>query len=183
MLVSLATAKRVSELQALSRYVSFSSSGACLAYVPEFVAKTELAVNPLPRTFIIHSLSDFAVGLDEELLLYPVCALREYFSRTASVVNRSVESYVEEWYFFLLREVIVESGASEGEAATVRARIIRSNATFSAFFKNWSISSVLDAASRKSNSVFTSFYFKDLHFVYEGLRSLGPFVAAGEQIG
>ena len=86
-LVSLATAKRVSELQALSRYVCFSS-GACLAYVPEFVAKTESAVNPLPPSFVIQSLSDFAAGLDEELLLCPVCALREYLNRTASVVNR-----------------------------------------------------------------------------------------------
>ena len=43
---------RVSELQDLSKHVSFSSSGACVAYVPEFVAKTELAVNPLARSFI-----------------------------------------------------------------------------------------------------------------------------------
>ena len=50
-LVSLATAKRVSELQALSSFASFSSSGACLTYVPEFVAKTESALNPLPRSF------------------------------------------------------------------------------------------------------------------------------------
>ena len=47
----------------------------------------------------------------------------------------------------------------------------------------WSISSILEAASWRSNSVFTSFYFKDLQFVYEGLRSLGPFVAAGERKG
>ena len=38
-LVSLATAKRVGELQAVSRYVSFASSNACLSYVPEFLAK------------------------------------------------------------------------------------------------------------------------------------------------
>ena len=50
-LVSLTTAKRVGELQALSRVVSFFSSGACLAYVPEFVAKTELALIPFPRSF------------------------------------------------------------------------------------------------------------------------------------
>ena len=39
-LVALATAKRVGELQAWSRLVSFSSSSAGLTYVPEFVAKT-----------------------------------------------------------------------------------------------------------------------------------------------
>ena len=35
-------------------------------------------------------------------------------------------------------------------------------------------------ASWRSNSVSMSFYFKDLQFVYEGLPSLGPFIAAGE---
>ena len=38
-LIALATAKRVGELQALSRLVSLSSSSAGLSYVPEFVAK------------------------------------------------------------------------------------------------------------------------------------------------
>ena len=55
--------------------------------------------------------------------------------------------------------------------------------TSTAFRKNWSIVSVLDAASWRSNSVFASFYLRDLHFEYEGICSLGPFVAAGEQIG
>ena len=62
-LLSLATAKRVGELQALSRCVSFSSSSASLSYVPEFVAKTESAIRPLPRSFEVKSLGDFAVGL------------------------------------------------------------------------------------------------------------------------
>ena len=79
-LIALATAKRVSELQALSKHVSFSSSGACIAYVPEFVAKTESAVNPLPRSFMIKSLTDFAAGLDQDLLLCPVRALRKYLT-------------------------------------------------------------------------------------------------------
>ena len=43
-LLSLATAKRVSELQALSSIVSFSSEGAMVLYVLEFLAKTESAL-------------------------------------------------------------------------------------------------------------------------------------------
>ena len=75
-LVALATAKRVGELQALSRLVSFSSSSAGLA-------KTETAVCPLPRTFEVKSLSDFAAGLPEELLLCAVRSLSAYVARTA----------------------------------------------------------------------------------------------------
>ena len=193
-LVSLATAKRVSELQALSCVVSFSSSGACLSYVPEFVAKTESALNPLPRSFVVQSLDDFAAGLDEELLLCPVRALREYLKRTASFVDHPCRLFVSPRSpsrtmskngisFFVLREVIYESGACSEVGTSFKAHSIRGIATSSAFFNNWSISSILDTTSWRSNSVFTSSYFKDLQFVYEGLRSLGPFVAAGERIG
>ena len=107
--------------------------------------------------------------------------LREYLNRTASFVNRPRRLFVspraplravsKNGILYLLREVIVESGASSGEGSTVKAHSIRGIATSSAFFKNWFISSILDVASWKSNSVFTSFYFKDLQFVYEGLRS------------
>ena len=76
-LSALASAKRVSELQALSRTVSFSSSAAVVSCVPEFIAKTESAVRPLPRTFTIQSLSDFAAGLPDEMLLCPVRAILE----------------------------------------------------------------------------------------------------------
>ena len=87
-LVALASAKRVSELQALSRIVSFSSSAAVVSYVPEILAKTETAGRPLPCTFAIQSLSDFAAGLPDELLLCPVRAFSEYVARTSRFVNR-----------------------------------------------------------------------------------------------
>ena len=87
-LVTLASAKRVSELQALSRMVSFSSSAAAVSYVSEFLVYTETMVRSLPRTFAIQSLSDFVAGLPDELLLCPVRALSEYVARTSRVVNR-----------------------------------------------------------------------------------------------
>ena len=52
-LISLDTAKSVGELQAVSRYVSFVASDACVSYVPEFVAKTESSSNYLPRSFLV----------------------------------------------------------------------------------------------------------------------------------
>ena len=86
-LVVLATAKRVGELQALSCVVSFSSSVAGLAYVPEFMAKTETAVRSLPRTFSIQSLGDFAASLPDDLLLCPVHSLYQYVARTLRFVS------------------------------------------------------------------------------------------------
>ena len=83
-LVALATAKRVGELQAISRTVSFFSSDVCLSYVPEFVAKTESFSNPIPHSFLVKSLSYFTAGLKEDLFLCLVRALRIYLRRTDS---------------------------------------------------------------------------------------------------
>ena len=64
-----------------------------------------------------------------------------------------------------------------------RAHSIRGIATSSAFFHNWSLRGVLEASSWRLNTVFTSFYLRDLSFHSDGVHSLGPFVAAGERIG
>ena len=192
-LLSLATAKRVGELQALSRRVSFSSSSAGLSYVPEFVAKTESAIRPLPRSFEVKSLGDFAAGLPEDLLLCPVRSLSAYLTRTSGIVNRPRRLFVsskcpsramsKNGISYMLREVIVQSGASSQSGQVPRAHSIRGISTSSAFFRNWSLQSVLKAASWRSNTVFTSFYLRDLSFNSDGVHSLGPFVAAGERIG
>ena len=128
-LTALATAKRVGELQALSRYVSFSSSGACVAYVPEFLAKTESALHPLPRSFLGKSLADFATGLDQDLLLCPVTALHEYLRRRSAVVNRPHRLFVsprtptramlKNGISYFLREVIHEAGVSREVGVSV----------------------------------------------------------------
>ena len=74
-LLALATAKRVGELQALSSVVTFVGLDACLSYVPQFVAKSESLTRTIPRSF-------FAAGLDDDLLLCPVRALRIYLDKT-----------------------------------------------------------------------------------------------------
>ena len=73
-LVSFATAKRVSELQALSHKLTRQGDDVVVSYLPEFVAKTETILNPLPREFRIRSLPA-VVGHDDERLLCPVRAL------------------------------------------------------------------------------------------------------------
>ena len=192
-MVSLATANRVGKLQEVPCHVSFAFSGTCLSYVPEFLAKTEPSSNPLPRSFLVKSLSDFTAGLDEDLLLCPVRALRLYLQQTSSLSRRPCHLFVsprspsrsvsKNGISYFLREVIDEVGASRGVGVLVRAHSIRGISTPTAFYKNWLVSSVLATASWCSNSVFAAFYLHDLSFEYKGLRSLGPFMAASEQIG
>ena len=139
------------------------------------------------------SLSDFAAGFPDDLLLCPVRALWLYLQRTSAVPNRPRHLFVsprspsrsmsKNGISYFVREVIHEAGASREVGVPVRTHSIRGISTSTAFYKNWSVSSVLTAASWRSNSVFAAFYLRDLHFEYESLRSLGPFMAAGEQIG
>ena len=191
-LVALATAKRVGELQAISKTVSFVRSDTSLSYVPEFVAKMESFSNPLPRSFLVKSLSDFAAGLEEDLLLCPVRALQINFQRTDSFSPRPRRLFVsprrpshslsKNVVSFFLREVIHEADAARSEVGSVRAHSIRVVLTSSAFHRSWSVSSVLKSATWRTNSVFASFYLRDLQHEFNELRSWGPFVAAGERI-
>ena len=191
-LLALATAKRVGELQVLSYIVTFVQGDACLSYVPQFVAKSESLTCSIPRSFLVKSLSDFAAGLDD-LLLCPVRALRIYLDRTASLTPLRHRLFVSPRYpsrsvsknaiSFFLRDVISSAGASRPEVGRLRAHDVRSVSTSIAFHSNWSVSAVLDSATWSSSSVFSSFYLRDLQHKYDGILSLGPFVAVGTRIG
>ena len=191
-LLALATAKRVGELQALSSVVTFVHGDACLSYVPQFVAKSESLTRSIPHSFLVQSLSDFAAGLDD-LLLCPVRALRIYLDRIASLAplrhclfvspRRPSRSLSKNAVSFFLRDVISSAGASRPEVGRLRAHDVRSVSTSVAFHRNWSVSAVLESTTWSSSSVFSSFYLRDLQHEYDGILSLGPFVAAGTRIG
>ena len=164
-----------------------------LSYLLHFVAKTERADSPLPCSFQVRFLKDFAGDLEKGCLLCPVRALRIYLKRTRSVVARPSFLFVspqspshamsKNAISFFLQEVVSGAGAIRGnEGPPLRAHSILGVSTSAAFLQNWSISKVLEAATWKSNSVFASFYFKDIQYVFEGIHSLGPFVAAGAVI-
>ena len=78
---------RLREFKVLSSVLPFVGSDACLTYVPQFGAQPESLTISIPRFFLVESLSDFAEGLDEDLLLFPAHALR--MSMTRGLVCRS----------------------------------------------------------------------------------------------
>ena len=192
-LLALATAKRVGELQALSSLVTFVGADACLSYIPQFVAKSESLTRSIPRSFLVKSLADFAAGLDTDLLLCPVRALRLYLPRARSLSpgrhrlfvspRRPSRAMSKNAVSFFLREVISAAGAARPHVGSLRAHDVRSVSTSVAFHRNWLVSSVLESATWASSSVFSSFYLRDIQHEFDGLLSLGPFVAAGTRIG
>ena len=93
-LVSLATAHRVGELQAVSSSMFRFGDDLFLSYLPEFRANSESSARPLPRSFRVRSLRDFVGSLPDKLLLCPVRALQVYLSRTSSLTSRPRSCFV-----------------------------------------------------------------------------------------
>ena len=194
-LLSLATAKRVGELQAVSKVVSFAGEDIHLSFLPEFVAKTESERNPLPRSFVVKSLNSFVGNMPEELLLCPVRALKVYINKTKGLLPHPRTLFVsprnpsrplsKNAISYFLREVISQapgSEASPGPSARPRAHSIRAMATSVAFLRNYSVSAILEAATWKSHSVFSSFYLRDVLLSSSEGFGLGPFVAANSVV-
>ena len=71
-LVCLATAKRVSEIQALSKTVAAIGNDLVVSFQPHFIAKTERADASVSRSFRVLLLREFAGDLEEASLLCPV---------------------------------------------------------------------------------------------------------------
>ena len=130
-LLALATAKRVGELQALSSIVTFVGEDACLSYILQFVAKSESLTRSIPRSFLVKSLADFAAGLDTDLLLCPVRALRLYLLQARSLSpsrhrlfvspRRPSRAMFKNAVSFFLREVISAAGAARSQVGSLRA--------------------------------------------------------------
>ena len=188
-MLALATARRSGELQALSCRVASHGLDISLAYLLEFVAKIEFERNPLPRSFLVRSLEEFVGDLPEERLLCPVRAVRAYLDIMSSVAprpclllvspRRPSRPLLKSALSFFLCEVVLNACAVEEGALPPCAYSIRAAATSAAFFRNWSVSKVLKAATWRSNPVLASFYFSDISYSLDSCHSLRPFVAGG----
>ena len=169
-LLAMATAKRVSELQALSFSVSFQGEDLVLYYDLFFRAKTESVINPLPRSVVVPSLSDFAGNLPERLHC-PVRAIKylRKAARSASFIPSRLfvspknpkRSMSKNAMSFYLRQLIVDSGAVSSTRPP-RAHDIRGIATSLNYYSNLSLTSLMQVATWKSKRVFASRYLKEV---------------------
>ena len=189
-LLAMATAKRVSELQALSFSVSFQGEDLVLYYDPFFSAKTESVINPLPRSVVVPSLSDFAGDLPERLHC-PVRAVKylRKAARSASFIpprlfvspKNPKRSMSKNAMSFYLRQLIIDSGAVSS-AHPPRAHDIRGIATSLNYYSNLSLTSLMQVATWKSKRVFASRYFKEVSATQDNIQQFGPLVIAGDRL-
>ena len=189
-LLAMATAKRVSELQALSFSVSFQGEDLVLYYDPFFRAKTESVINPLPRSVVVPSLSDFAGDLPERLHC-PVRAVKylRKAARSASFIpprlfvspKNPKRSMSKNAMSFYLRHLIIDSGAVSS-ARPPRAHDIRGIATSLNYYSNLSLTSLMQVATWKSKRVFASRYLKEVSATQDNIQQFGPLVIAGDRL-
>ena len=186
----MATAKRVSELQALSFSVSFQGEDLVLYYDPFFRAKTESVANPLPRSVIVPSLSDFAGDLPERVHC-PARAIKylRKAARSASFIPSRLfvsprnpeRAMSKNAMSFYLRQLIVDSGAVFS-ARPPRAHNIRGIATSLNYYSNLSLSNLMQVATWRSNRVFASHYLKEVSATQDNIQQFGPLVIAGDRL-
>ena len=189
-LLAMATAKRVSELQALSFSVSFQGEDLVLYYDPFFRAKTESVINPLPRSVVVPSLSDFAGNLPERLHC-PVRAIKylRKAARSASFIPSRLfvspknpkRSMSKNAMSFYLRQLIVDSGAVSSTRPP-RAHDIRGIATSLNYYSNLSLTNLMQVATWKSKRVFASRYLKEVSATQDNIQQFGPLVIAGDRL-
>ena len=186
----MATAKRVSELQALSFSVSFQGEDLVLYYDPFFRAKTESVANPLPRSIIVPFLSDFAGDLPERVHC-PVRAIKylRKAARSASFIPSRLlvsprnpeRAMSKNAMSFYLRQLIVDSGAVSS-ARPPRAHDIRGIATSLNYYSNLSLSNLMQVATWRSNRVFAFRYLKEVSATQDNIQQFGPLVIAGDRL-
>ena len=193
-LLALASAKRVGELHGISHEVRHSRGWNSLtfSFVPDFVAKTQdpSVFDARFESFTVPSLRDLTDGDQDEMLLCPVRAVREYLKRTrmfrpelprlflSTGLRRKMVS--KNTISFWIREVIRTAYVSSGEDPPVRIRAhsTRSIAPSAAFRRNFAVGQVMKAGVWSRQTTFTSFYLRDVTHRFLDTFSLGPVVAA-----
>ncbi len=202
-LLLLATAKRVSEVHALTYLIDHTKSWSTMTlhFDPSFVAKTQ---KPSDQSTGMTSVTvpALAPSVEEGLpdrSLCPVRAVRYYLDRTAASrpgrrrlfipVQTGREKDISKntlshWVQQIIREAYSEATDEDARLSLRRASVheLRAMSTSLLFHKNQSLSDVMAAACWKGSSTFASFYLRDVSLTSEDLSSLGPIVAAQEII-
>ena len=196
-LLAIASARRTGELQAISSNVSFTDSGMTCTYLPEFVAKTESRANPLPRSFMVPSLSQVVGQVDEEQLYCPVRAIRHYLltlgrmgygyhRRLFRSLRDPSKPLPSNHLSYLIREVIKQAHVfySNANLPAIRVRAYETRAMAASLNVSYNMSfrQILSYGIWRTPSVFVRHYLRDVPRGPDGVFSLGPVVAGGSVI-
>ena len=199
-LVALASARRVSEIQALDfnsmRFLTQGDQHSVeLAFCPGFLAKNQ-SRDKQAEPISFPALSNIIDKKEPDCVLCPVRALKWYRSRTlnsrtgrtqlflqhrqdraqakvtAQSISRWISSVIKNSY------AVLDSSEDLQKRANVRAHETRAWSTSWARANQVPTEQILRAATWRSNMTFCSHYLRDVSSCENGLYALGPIVAA-----
>lgn len=175
-LLAMASGRRVSCLHALSveeGHLRENQSGTTLVPSPGFLAKNE-SVNYMSKSIILTKMSRLS-SIPEDRLLCPCRAISYYIKRTAPLRGEvknlflchgrkdhrpASKDTVARWIVEAIR--FAYDSASTKDFDNFHAHDTRSISTSWALFQGVSIQDILEAASWKAESTFSSFYVRDM---------------------
>ena len=203
-LLTLATAKRNSEVWAFSADVRFGQdyNAATLSFLPNFLAKTMDPSRP-ETDYAPVTIPALGPSMGEDLpdrFLCPVRALRYYlklkhkgldpnnrFRRLLCAfklghIGDISKQTVSGWQ--LIKQAysaVQDEDIPHLTHTNFQARELRAFASSLAFHQNYSLKQVMEAASWRNNNTFVSFYLRDLSQMGD-VTTAGPFVAGQKVI-
>jgi hypothetical protein len=194
-LVALASAERVSELQAILGAILHREdwSEVTLQLDPTFLAKTQRSYGQA-TAFVLPALDRIVGPLEDDLKLCPVRAIRIYLSRTRQCRPKDSRLFVpmtgsgssvsknsiSRWIVTAIKRAYSSLSTATQTLHRVRAHEVRAISTSWHFAHNLSLERVMDAASWRCHSTFSSFYLRDVSLMTQDMFVLGPVVAAQE---
>ena len=192
-LLALASAKRRSELHALSMdegCIRFTKDSVILHLEPGFLPKTQVP-SKLPDPIVIPSLSQVCGPLDEDRLLCPVRALKFYLAKSKDLrLSRKrlfipskgqgdvSPATISRWIRLAITRAYGSLTKRDLTFMNIKAHEVRAVSTSWAYHNRIPSEDILQAASWKNHSTFSNFYLRSLTTQEGDLLRLGPLVSA-----
>ena len=200
-LVTLATARRVSEVHAFSidsDHLRFSNLDGSLILRTQlgFLAKNQLP-SRAPDSIIIPRLSNFCRKSDNfNRMLCPVRAVKIYLNKTKSLRKRRKRLFIptqgdqdlakptlSRWVKYAIKNAYDTISKNPLSLFKPRAHELRAISASWAYMNYIPLEEILKSAVWSSTSLFASHYLRDFREQTENLRAMGPIIAAQKVVG
>lgn len=194
-LLTLATAKRRSEIHALSveeGHLRFNMSDGSVSLLCQtgFLAKNQLP-SVAPSQIVVPSLSHSCGKDDEDRLLCPVRALKFYLSRVKPLRGHRKRLFlplkgqgdisaasISRWIASTIRSAYQHLSDRDQSFLNIRPHELRALSTSWAFVNHTPLDDILKAAYWRNSTTFSSFYLRSFSAQQDNLFLLGPVVAS-----
>ena len=168
-LISAASGRRRSFIHALSvdeGHIRWDKDGVSLIPAPGFLAKNE-SINYLSQKVFLPKMSKVSSVIEDQVLC-PCRALKRYLKATEGLRAGSKKLFISyKTHKPITRDtisnwIVKTIKMSYDNLEGVRAHDVRSLSTSWALFKSVPVNEIMEAASWKAETTFTSFYLKDM---------------------